>query len=50
MAATGSSTIVAKDLFVPEHRTCELPAMIEAQYPPRHNSANLITAIRSRPC
>ena len=40
MAATGSSTIVAKDLFVPEHRTCELPAMIEAQYPPRHNSAN----------
>ncbi len=40
MAATGSSTIVAKDVFVPEHRTCELPAMIEAQYPPRHNAAN----------
>jgi alkylation response protein AidB-like acyl-CoA dehydrogenase len=41
MAATGSSTIVASDVFVPEHRTCELPAMIEAQYPARHNSANL---------
>jgi alkylation response protein AidB-like acyl-CoA dehydrogenase len=40
MAATGSSTIVAEDLFVPEHRTCELPAMIEAQYPQRHNAAN----------
>ena len=40
MAATGSSTIVAKELFVPAHRTCELPAMIEAQYPPRHNSSN----------
>jgi alkylation response protein AidB-like acyl-CoA dehydrogenase len=40
MAATGSSTIVAKDIFVPEHRSCELPAMIEAHYPPRHNSAN----------
>jgi alkylation response protein AidB-like acyl-CoA dehydrogenase len=40
MAATGSSTIVAKDLFVPLHRTCELPAMIEAQYPERHNSSN----------
>jgi alkylation response protein AidB-like acyl-CoA dehydrogenase len=41
MAATGSSTIVAKDLFVPTYRTCELPAMIEAQYPERHNSSNL---------
>jgi alkylation response protein AidB-like acyl-CoA dehydrogenase len=41
MAATGSSTIVAKEVFVPEHRACELPAMIEAQYPPRHNAANL---------
>jgi alkylation response protein AidB-like acyl-CoA dehydrogenase len=41
MAGTGSSTILAKDIFVPEHRTAELPAMIEAQYPPRHNAANL---------
>ena len=41
MAATGSSTVVAKDVFVPEHRACALPAMVEAQYPPRHNSANL---------
>jgi alkylation response protein AidB-like acyl-CoA dehydrogenase len=40
MAATGSSTIVAEELFVPEHRTCPLPAMIEAHYPPRHNAAN----------
>jgi alkylation response protein AidB-like acyl-CoA dehydrogenase len=40
MAATGSSTIVAKDIFVPEHRACELPAMIEAHYPQRHNAAN----------
>jgi alkylation response protein AidB-like acyl-CoA dehydrogenase len=40
MAATGSSTIVAKEVFVPLHRTGELPAMIEAQYPQRHNAAN----------
>lgn len=40
MAATGSSTIVAKDVFVPAHRACELPAMIEAQYPERHNASN----------
>ena len=41
MAATGSSTIVAKDVFVPEHRTCELPLMIEAQYPQRRDTASL---------
>jgi alkylation response protein AidB-like acyl-CoA dehydrogenase len=40
MAATGSSTIVADGVFVPEHRSCELPAMIEARYPARHNAAN----------
>ncbi len=40
MAATGSSTIVAKDVFVPEHRTCELPLMIEAQYPSQRDTAN----------
>jgi 3-hydroxy-9,10-secoandrosta-1,3,5(10)-triene-9,17-dione monooxygenase len=40
MAATGSSTIVADEIFVPVHRTAELPDMIEAQYPERHNSAN----------
>ncbi len=40
MSATGSSTIVAEEIFVPAHRACPLPAMIEARYPPRHNAAN----------
>jgi alkylation response protein AidB-like acyl-CoA dehydrogenase len=40
MAATGSSTIVAENVFVPAHRAAELPAMIEARYPQRHNAAN----------
>jgi alkylation response protein AidB-like acyl-CoA dehydrogenase len=40
MAATGSDTIVADDLFVPTHRTMPLPAMLEAKYPSRHNAAN----------
>jgi alkylation response protein AidB-like acyl-CoA dehydrogenase len=40
MAATGSSTILADGVFVPAHRTAELPAMVEALYPSRHNAAN----------
>ena len=40
MAATGSETIVAENLFVPAHRTLPLPLMLEAKYPPRHNAAN----------
>jgi 3-hydroxy-9,10-secoandrosta-1,3,5(10)-triene-9,17-dione monooxygenase len=40
MAATGSSTIVAKDVFVPAHRVLPLPELVEARYPERHNSAN----------
>jgi 3-hydroxy-9,10-secoandrosta-1,3,5(10)-triene-9,17-dione monooxygenase len=39
MAATGSCTVVAEDVFVPEHRTYPLPLMIESQYPAdRHNA------------
>ena len=40
MAATGSSTVIAKDIFVPAHRVLPLPEIIEARYPSRHNSAN----------
>jgi alkylation response protein AidB-like acyl-CoA dehydrogenase len=40
MAATGSSTVVAKDVFVPAHRALPLPELVEARYPKRHNSAN----------
>jgi 3-hydroxy-9,10-secoandrosta-1,3,5(10)-triene-9,17-dione monooxygenase len=40
MAATGSETIVAENVFVPAHRTLPLPLMLEARYPPRHNAAN----------
>jgi 3-hydroxy-9,10-secoandrosta-1,3,5(10)-triene-9,17-dione monooxygenase len=41
MAATGSCTVVAEDVFVPEHRTYPLPLMIESQYPAdRHNATN----------
>jgi alkylation response protein AidB-like acyl-CoA dehydrogenase len=40
MAATGSSTVIAEDIFVPAHRTLPLPAMIEGQYPPRSNGSN----------
>src|SRR5262245_31522049 len=39
MAGTGSSTIVAEDVFVPAHRTLPLPEMIEGRYPAaRHNA------------
>ncbi len=38
MAGTGSNTVVAEDVFVPEHRTLPLPDLIEARFPRRHNS------------
>jgi alkylation response protein AidB-like acyl-CoA dehydrogenase len=38
MAATGSNTVVAEDVFVPAHRTLPLPEMTEGRYPARHNS------------
>jgi alkylation response protein AidB-like acyl-CoA dehydrogenase len=40
MAATGSNTIVADNIFVPRSRTLPLPEMLEARYPARHNTAN----------
>ena len=40
MAATGSATVVAEDLFVPSHRAMALPLMLEASYPARHNAGN----------
>lgn len=40
MAATGSNTIVAENVFVPAHRSLPLPDMIEARYPPRHNATS----------
>ena len=40
MAATGSNTVVAKNVFVPARRAMPLPDMLEAKYPARHNSDN----------
>jgi alkylation response protein AidB-like acyl-CoA dehydrogenase len=40
MAATGSSTVVARDIFVPEHRVLPLPELVEGRYPRRHNSSS----------
>ncbi|HEX5047537.1 MAG TPA: acyl-CoA dehydrogenase family protein [Gammaproteobacteria bacterium] len=40
MAATGSSTVLAKDVFVPAHRVLPLPELVEGRYPARHNAAN----------
>ena len=40
MAATGSNTIVAENVFVPAYRCLPLPDMLEARLPARHNSAN----------
>jgi alkylation response protein AidB-like acyl-CoA dehydrogenase len=40
MAATGSSTVVARDIFVPAHRVLPLPELVEGRYPRRHNSSN----------
>jgi len=38
MAATGSSTILAEDAFVPAYRTLPLPDLVAGRYPERHNS------------
>lgn len=40
MAATGSSTVVARDIFVPARRVLPLPELVEGRYPRRHNSSN----------
>jgi alkylation response protein AidB-like acyl-CoA dehydrogenase len=41
MAATGSNTIVAENVFVPAHRALPLPEMVEGRYAAaRHNAAN----------
>jgi alkylation response protein AidB-like acyl-CoA dehydrogenase len=41
MAATGSNTILAENVFVPAHRALPLPELVEAKYPAgRHNAAN----------
>jgi alkylation response protein AidB-like acyl-CoA dehydrogenase len=40
MAATGSNTVVAKEIFVPSYRAVPLPAMLNAKFPDRHNARN----------
>ena len=40
MAATGSNTVVAENVFVPAHRALPLPELVEGRYPERHNSGN----------
>jgi alkylation response protein AidB-like acyl-CoA dehydrogenase len=40
MAATGSSTIVADNVFVPSHRALPLLDMVEAKYPDRSTASN----------
>jgi hypothetical protein len=40
MTATGSNTVIAENVFVPAHRTLQLPDMLEARYPARHNADN----------
>lgn len=40
MAATGSDTVIAEDIFVPAHRAMPLPQMLEAIYPARRNAGN----------
>lgn len=40
MAATGSNTVVAEDVFVPGYRAMPLPHMLEARYSDRHNARN----------
>src|SRR5262245_10360223 len=40
MAATGSNTVVAENVFVPKVRTMPLPEMLEARYPERHTASN----------
>lgn len=40
MAATGSNTVVADQVYIPRHRVLPLPDMLEARLPRRHNSDN----------
>jgi alkylation response protein AidB-like acyl-CoA dehydrogenase len=41
MAGTGSSSVIADDVFVPDHRVQALPAMINGEYPDdRHNAGD----------
>jgi 3-hydroxy-9,10-secoandrosta-1,3,5(10)-triene-9,17-dione monooxygenase len=40
MAATGSNTVIAEDVFVPGHRALPLPEMVEGRYPRRRNQDN----------
>jgi alkylation response protein AidB-like acyl-CoA dehydrogenase len=40
MAGTGSNTVVAEDVFVPEHRSQLLPEMSEGRYASKRNAAN----------
>jgi alkylation response protein AidB-like acyl-CoA dehydrogenase len=40
MAATGSNSIVADDVFVPEHRIVSSQLLLAGTPPPRHNSDN----------
>ena len=40
MAATGSKSIVADDVFVPDHRVVPSQALLDGTPPPRHNSDN----------
>jgi alkylation response protein AidB-like acyl-CoA dehydrogenase len=36
MRGTGSNTLVAKDVFIPDHRILSVPAAIEGDYPTEH--------------
>jgi 3-hydroxy-9,10-secoandrosta-1,3,5(10)-triene-9,17-dione monooxygenase len=38
MAGTGSNSVVADDVFVPDHRWLPLQALLDGVYPQRHNS------------
>ena len=40
MSGTGSSTVLADQGVVPAQRARPLPALVEANHPPRHNAAN----------
>lgn len=41
MRASGSNCLIAKDVFVPEHRMMSLPAGIEGEYPTEHTEESL---------
>jgi alkylation response protein AidB-like acyl-CoA dehydrogenase len=40
MAATGSNTIVAENVYVPAHRSAALPDLVSARYPARRHNAD----------